>query len=217
MTIHILTLFPEILETSLKTSIIGRAQKQGVVNIIYHQLRNWAVDKRGTVDGRPYGGGVGMILRVEPIFNALRDIKKGIAGSCHTILLTPQGPVYTQKRARELTHYQNLILVCPHYEGYDERIAKLVDEGISIGNYILTGGEIPALVVVDSVVRLLPRTLKKAAATTKESFTKGGDLEHPQYTRPEVFKRRRVPPVLLSGHHQKIAQWQNQNQGWRGV
>jgi tRNA (guanine37-N1)-methyltransferase len=212
MDIHILTLFPETLAPILEASIIGRAQKKGLAKIIYHQLRNFAVDKRGTVDGKPYGGGVGMILRVEPVYNALIDIKKRCSKKPKTILLTTKGRVYTQALARTLSQEKSLILICPHYEGYDERIATLVDDQISIGNYILTGGEIPALVIVDSVIRLLPEVLTKSEAVVEESFSEGEKLEHPQYTRPEVFNGLRVPEILLSGHHGLIKQWKATSQ-----
>lgn len=211
MNIHILTLFPEVFPAILGSSIIGRAAGQGTVNIKYHQLREWAIDKRGTVDGKPYGGGVGMIIRIEPVEAAISAIKKEINASSTTILLTTKGTLYNQSLARDLSKLENIILICPHYEGYDERITELVDQQISIGNYILTGGEIPAIVLVDSIVRLIPGTLSKPEAIEKESFTNGKELEHPQYTRPEEYKGQKVPKVLLSGNHKQILTWKTSN------
>lgn len=207
MNIHILSLFPEVFPGIFNSSIIGRAQGKGLVKINYHQLRKWAIDKRGTVDGRPYGGGVGMILRVEPVFKALLELKKQIKDPVTTVLLTTKGTIFTQAQVRKLADLENIILICPHYEGYDERIVNLVDVQISIGNYILTGGEIPAMVLVDSIVRLLPGTLSKPEATQQESFREGQELEHPQYTRPEEFNSWKVPEILLSGNHEQIKAW----------
>jgi len=211
MIIDILTLFPDFFKNPLDTSIIKRAQNKKLVTINLHDLRNWAIDNHGTVDDRPYGGGVGMILRVEPVYRALKDLKK--KAKPHIILLTPKGKTYNQKIAKSLSQKTHLILICGHYEGFDERITKYVDSQISIGNYILTGGEIPALVLIDSITRLIPNVLKKEA-TENESFTKNlSDLEHPQYTRPENFKGKKVPKILLSGNHQKITNWRKKMTG----
>ena len=207
MTIHLLTLFPEMFKGPFSQSIVDRAQKKSLVGIKVHNLRQWAIDARGTVDGRPYGGGVGMVLRPEPIFAAVNEIKKTLTGQTKIILTTPRGKKYTQATARKLSRIDNLIIICGHYEGYDERITTVVDEQISIGSYILTGGEIPAMVIIDSVVRLIPGVLTKPEAIEKESFTKRGVLEHPQYTRPEVFAGLRVPEILLSGNHGEVDRW----------
>jgi len=218
MIIDILTLFPQMFKGPFDESIIKRAQEKGLVKIKIHNLRDWAIDKRGTVDDRPFGGGPGMILRPEPIFNAVEDIKKQstIQPFNHlTILLTPQGKLFDQKTARRLSKLDGLILICGHYEGVDERVREhLVDEEISIGDYILTGGELPAMVITDAVVRLIPGVLKKSEATETESFSTLNSqlptLEYPQYTRPENFRGLKVPQVLLSGNHEEIAKWRRQ-------
>lgn len=200
MKIDILTLFPKMFAGPFGESIVGRAQKKGLVEIKIHNLRNWATDKRGTVDDRPYGGGVGMILRVDVVDRALAALKPG-----RIILLTPQGKTFNQKLAARSSKLDHLILICGHYEGFDERVRQLVDEEISIGDYVLTGGEIPAMAVVDAITRLIPGVLEKPAATKNESFSPL--LEYPQYTRPVDFRRQKVPETLLSGDHQKIADW----------
>lgn len=229
--IHIVTLFPEIFKGPFENSIIKRALQKELVDIQTHNLRDWSEDKRRTVDDRPFGGGVGMILKPEPIFKAVEDIKKKSPPKADqplaekVILLTPQGSVFNQKKANELSKHEHLILICGHYEGVDERVRDhLVDEEISIGDYILTGGEIPAMVVIDAVVRLLPNVLEKEKATKEESFqplgvtqSKALDmvsntllLEYPQYTRPENFRGFQVPEILLSGNHKKIERWRRE-------
>ncbi|PIS15210.1 tRNA (guanosine(37)-N1)-methyltransferase TrmD [Candidatus Shapirobacteria bacterium CG09_land_8_20_14_0_10_38_17] len=223
MTIHLLTLFPKMFRGPFAESIIKRAQEKGLVEIKIHNLRDWAIDKRGTVDDRPYGGGAGMVLRVEPIYNALHNLTgNSLTRNRKTILLTPRGKTFNQKKARQLAKLDEIILICGHYEGFDERIRKFVDEEISLGNFVLTGGEIPAMAITDTIVRLLPGVLKKEKATTFESFSSGlkklspqlltlnfGLLtEYPQYTRPEEFRGLKVPKILLSGNHQKILEWQ---------
>jgi len=184
-------------------SIVARAQDRSLLQIEIHNLRDWATDKRGSVDDRPFGGGVGMIMTVDIVDRALAALKPG-----RVILLTPQGRVFNQKLAQNLSKIAHLILICGHYEGFDERIRKLVDEEISIGDYVLTGGEIPAMVMVDAVTRLIPGVLEKSEATKFESFSPL--LEYPQYTRPADFKSQKVPEILLSGDHQKIADWRQQ-------
>ena len=213
LTIDIITLFPSMFSGPFAESIIKRAQNRNLVQINIHNLRNWAIDKRGTVDDRPYGGGKGMILRPEPLFGAVENIKKLSAVSCQlsTVLLTPQGQTFNQQKAEQLAQLGHIILICGHYEGVDERVRKhLVDEGISIGDYILTGGEIPAMVVTDAVVRLIPGVLEKKA-TAEESFQdvpcKGSTLEYPQYTHPKNFRGWKVPEILLSGNHKEIKKW----------
>lgn len=229
MKIDILTLFPKMFKGPFDESIIKRAQDKGSVEIKIHDLRKWAKDKHKTVDGRPFGGGVGMILMVEPIDKALKSLKaisstptqnETIVKKCArplVILLTPQGKVFNQKIARKMAQEKHLIFICGHYEGIDERIREhLVDEEISIGDYVLTGGELPAMVVTETIVRLIPGVLKKEEAIKSESFSrfyvlihgnKKALLEYPQYTRPANFKGWRVPDILLSGNHKKIAQW----------
>lgn len=208
MKIDILTLFPKMFAGPFAESIVARAQDKLLVEMKIHNLRDWATDKRGTVDDRPFGGGVGMILAVDIVSRALAALKPG-----HVILLTPQGKTFNQKLAGQLSKLDHLILICGHYEGFDERIRRLVDEEISIGDYVLTGGEIPAMVMVDAVTRLIPGVLEKPEATKNESFS-DSLLEYPQYTRPAEFKGLpagrqglKVPKILLSGDHQKIADW----------
>lgn len=207
MQIHIVTLFPDMFKGPFAESIVKRAQEKKLVEIEVHNLRKWAIDKRGTVDDKPYGGGVGMVLRPEPVFNAVGEIKKP---NSKIILLSASGIPYTQKKATDYSKLDNIILICGHYEGVDQRVADyLIDEEISIGDYVLTGGEIPAMVIVDSVVRLIPGVLEKPEATLFESFSKPV-LEHPQYTRPEEYKGYKVPEVLLSGHHKEIEKWRKE-------
>jgi len=228
MTIDIITLFPDMFTGPFDNSIVKRAQEKDRVTINIHNLRNWAIDKRGTVDDHPYGGGTGMLLRPEPLFNAVSDIqqsndKKRTANNeprtTKTILLDAGGELYTQKKAQEYSEPDNIILICGHYEGVDYRVHKhLADDVISIGDFVVTGGEIPAMLITDSIIRLIPGVLKKEDATQNESFSLQGTgskqrgasalLEYPQYTRPEVFNEYRVPDILLSGHHAEIKKWQ---------
>jgi tRNA (guanine37-N1)-methyltransferase len=205
--IHILTLFPRMFRGPFDESIIKRAIERKLAAVTYINIRDYANDPYKSVDDHPYGGGQGMIMRVDIIDRALSDIKKCCSnGKTHIILLDPQGTPYRQSKANELTTFEHLILICGHYEAVDERIRSLVDEEISVGDYILTGGEIPAMIVTDSVIRLLPGVLKRANATVEESFS-DALLEHPQYTKPENYKGHKVPSVLLSGDHNKIHAW----------
>jgi len=211
MRIDILALFPNMFEGPFSESIIKRAQGKGFLTIHIHNIRDYASDKHKTVDDTPYGGGTGMIMRVDIIDKALRDIQLKVRNKkLKTILLTPQGNVFNQKIAQKLSKFDSLILICGHYEGFDERIRKLVDMEISIGDYILTGGEIPAAVLVDSIARLIPGVLGKEESLVDESFSRINNqvtLEYPQYTRPEIYNGLKVPKILLSGNHQKIRQW----------
>ncbi len=213
MKIDVITLFPEMFENILGTSILKRAQEKKLVEIRLHQLRDWSKDKHRTVDDRPYGGGPGMVLKVDVVEPAIRSVIRdqgsGIRGSKRgkVILLSPQGKRYSQKMARELTKEERLILVAGHYEGFDERIREFVDEEISIGDYVLTGGEIPAMVIIDSVVRLIPGSLGDEESAKHESFEKDGLLDFPNYTRPVEYKGLKVPEVLLSGNHAEIEKW----------
>ncbi len=211
MRIDIITLFPEFFESFTTHSIVGRGINSGKVEIATHNLRDWASDKYQSVDDHPYGGGPGMVLRFDILHKALTDIKTNLQFTnsnlqVRTILLTPQGQVYKQKVAQTLARETNLILICGHYEGFDERIREYVDMEISIGDYVLTGGEIPAMVVVDSVVRLLPGVLGDDTSSHDESFS-DGLLEYPQYTRPEEYLGEKVPEVLLGGNHKLIDGW----------
>lgn len=203
MKINILTLFPAMFKGPFDESIVKRAQDKGLVEIKIHDLRKWGLGERKTVDDRPYGGGVGMVMMVEPVSNALDEIK---TKDSKVILLTPQGKTFNQERAKQLSKEKEIIFICGHYEGFDERIRNLVDQEISIGDYVLTGGEIPAMAITDAIVRLIPKVLEKPQATEFESFSQNL-LEYPQYTRPEDFKGEKVPAVLLSGNHKEIENW----------
>ncbi|MFH1280626.1 MAG: tRNA (guanosine(37)-N1)-methyltransferase TrmD [Candidatus Beckwithbacteria bacterium] len=208
MKIDVLTIFPEMFHEVLNSSIIGRAQKKNLVKIKIHNLRDWTKDKHKTVDDKPFGGGAGMVMKVEIIDKALLDLRKK---DSLIILLTPQGKTFKQKTAMSLSKKKHLIFVCGHYEGFDERIRTLVDEEVSIGDYVLTGGELPAMVIIDTVVRLLPGVVGNKESIKDESFSApAGGLEYPQYTRPEKYKTMKVPTVLLSGNHALIKQWREQ-------
>ena len=204
MRIDILTLFPEMCDTVLNESILGRAQKAGKVAFFTHQIRDYSADKHGRVDDAPYGGGMGMIMQPQPIYDCFQALCKELGTRPHLIYLSPQGKTLTQQRVRALSELENLALLCGHYEGVDERvIEELVDEEISIGDYVLTGGELPALVLCDAVARMLPGVLSDTACFTEESHF-SGLLEYAQYTRPPEWRGRKVPDVLLSGHHANI-------------
>ena len=204
MQIDIITLFPDIFFGPLSESIIGRAVKSGLVSINTVNLRDYTHDERGTVDDKPYGGGPGMLLKAEPLFEAIEDIR---TEKSLVILTSPQGQSFNQQTASELKDYEHLIFVCGHYEGVDERVrTTLIDREISIGDYVLTSGNLAAMVMTDAIVRLLPGVLGCDASSEDESFSEGL-LEYPQYTRPPEFKGMKVPEVLLSGDHGKIAQW----------
>ena len=207
MKIDILTIFPEMFSGPFKESIIKRAQKKELVEIKIHNLRDWTEDKHKTVDDKPFGGGAGMVMKIEIIDKALNDLK---TKKSKVILLTPQGKVFKQKMAQEYANLNHMILICGHYEGFDERIREnLIDEEVSIGDYVLTGGEIPAMVVVDSVVRLIPGVVGNDESIKDESFSKGL-LEYPQYTRPADYRGKKVPEVLLSGNHAQIEKWRQE-------
>lgn len=208
MRIDVLTLFPQMFAGLLSCSIIGRAIERGLVDIRLHDIRDYTHDKHHVVDDYPYGGGAGMVLKPEPIFEAVEAVKLELnLSSMPTILLTPQGRLFSQEIARELASYQNIILICGHYEGVDERVAEhLATDEISIGDYLLSGGEIAAMVVVDCVIRLLPGVLGSEVSLVEESHI-GGLLEYPQYTRPPVYRGLAAPSVLLSGDHADVARW----------
>lgn len=191
----------------LTESIVKRAQAKNLVEINIHNLRKWTKDKRGTVDDRPYGGGVGMVMMVEPVVKAIEELKEV---DTKVILLSPRGKVWKQSLAQKYSKHKNIIMLCGHYEGIDERVSKFVDEEISLGDFVLTGGEIPAMALVDSMVRLIPGVLEKPEATKNESFSDPKLLEYPQYTHPENYKGLKVPRILLSGNHAKIAKWRKE-------
>lgn len=205
MHINIITLFPGMFSNILNESIIKRARSSGKVHIAVHNLRDWTHDKHKTADDKPFGGGAGMVMKPEPIFEAVTSLKKN--KNTRIILLTPQGKKLDQKRVQKLSKEKNLILICGHYEGVDERVRKhLVTDEISIGDYVLTCGELPALVLVDSIVRLVPGVLGHKDSARFESFEKNL-LDYPQYTRPAEYKGMKVPEILLSGNHKNIEKW----------
>jgi len=204
MKFTVLTIFPEMF-APLQESILKRAQNTGKIKIGLVNFRSYALDKHKNVDDVPYGGGKGMVLKPEPIFRAVRNLAPP-EGKRKIILLSPQGKLFRQDIASELAGYDDLVLICGHYEGFDERIRSLVDEEISIGDYVLTGGELAAMVVIDAVARLIPGVLGKTESFINDSHSEGL-LEYPQYTRPEEFEGMKVPPILLTGHHANIESW----------
>lgn len=212
MRFDILTLFPDMVNTVLSESIIGRAQKAELLSVRCHQIRDFANNKHNNVDDTPYGGGVGMVMAAPPIYACYEAATADVPSDAkrRTIYLSPRGRLFTQDVARELAEYDQLTLICGHYEGVDERLLEeIVDEEISIGDYVLTGGEIPACILVDAVSRLLDGVLASPECYEGESIA-SGLLEYPQYTRPPVFMGREVPSVLLSGHHAKIDAWRTE-------
>lgn len=205
LSFDVITIFPNLFAPYLNESLIARAQAKKLIKINVHNLRKWTKDRHRTVDDRPFGGGLGMVLKIEPIFKAIKALKKPKA---RVILFTPRGKKFTQSLAYKLSKLNHLVLVCGRYEGVDERVAKhLADMELSIGDYDLMGGELPAMVLIETVARLVPGVLGKPQLL-KERLTKTkGFIEYPQYTRPETFKKWQVPKVLLSGHHKKIEEW----------
>jgi tRNA (guanine37-N1)-methyltransferase len=218
MRIDVLTLFPEMFEGVFSSSILGKASEKGIVTLNTVNFREYSENKHSTVDDYPYGGGGGMVLKPEPVFSAVEDLLSDGGSeedSPRIILMCPQGETFTQAKAEELSRQRRLILICGHYEGYDERIRRyLVTDELSIGDYVLTGGEIPAMAVIDSVVRLLPGVLGNEQSAVTDSFSTGL-LEYPHYTRPPKFRDWEVPEVLLSGHHGNIAQWRRKQALYR--
>jgi len=231
MKIDVLTLFPKMFHSPFEESIIQRAIKNKIIELKIHNLRDWAIDSYGTVDDKPFGGGVGMLIRAEPVWEALKKIsniqflmsnenkkQRNIDNKIRIILMSARGKRFDQQKAEELSKLENIVLIAGHYEGFDQRISDyMVDEEISIGNYVLTGGELPAMVIIDTVVRLLPGVLGKDESSKTESF--GEELidgqivrtiEYPQYTRPQEFMELKVPEVLLSGDPKKIKIWQTE-------
>jgi tRNA (guanine37-N1)-methyltransferase len=206
MKVTILTLFPEMFTGPFSCSIIKRAVDKGLVELETVNLRDYTTDRHRTVDDTPYGGGPGMVLKPEPVFAAVEAISKKKGQKPYTVLTTPQGEVFRQQIAAELAGKEEILFICGHYEGYDERIRTLADRELSIGDYVLTGGELPAMVMVDATIRLLPGVLGAPDAASNDSFS-AGLLDYPQYTKPAVYKGMAVPDVLLSGHHQQIAAW----------
>ncbi len=210
MRIDILTLFPEMFDSPLAFSILKRAQKSGIVEIVLSNIRDFATNRYRKVDDKPYGGGAGMVMMCQPVFDCLQHVQKQDSRPARIILLTPQGKKFDQQLAKELAAEQRIILMAGHYEGFDERIITGTGaEQISIGDYVLSGGELPAMVIIDAMVRLLPGALGDQNSAQDDSFC-NGLLEYPQYTRPEEFKGLKVPQVLLSGNHNQIDKWRKQ-------
>lgn len=213
MTFDILTIFPHLLDSYLKDSIIWREIKKKTIKVRFHDIRSYSKDKHRKVDGTPYGGGAGMVMTPQPIYDCIKAVKKKNPRA-PVIYLSPKGKLFNYKLAKKLAKKRGLILLCGRYEGIDERVIKLlVDEEISIGEFVLTGGELPAMVIVDAVTRLLPHALGNKESSRQDSFTEAlqGKKEYPHYTHPREFKGLRVPDVLLSGNHKKIEEWRKKN------
>ena len=207
MNFHILTLFPEMIEQGMHTSIIGRAIAGGYLSINAVNIRDYAFNKHQKVDDYPYGGGAGMLMQAEPVYLSYEAIKEKIGYRPRVVYLTPQGKVFHQEMAKELAQERDLVFLCGHYEGIDERVLdEIVTDYVSIGDYVLTGGELPAMVMMDSISRMVPGVLSNQESAETESFA-GNLLEYPQYSRPEEWHGQKVPPVLLSGHHANIEAW----------
>lgn len=206
MRVDILTLFPEMFEPALSASMLGIAREKGLLEVFIHNLRDWTHDVHRTVDDEPYGGGHGMVMKCEPLFDAIEAIKAMDATSPTVVFFTPAGQTFAQRIAVEFSKCERLLLVCGRYEGFDERALSLADIELSIGDYVLTGGELPAMVVTDAVTRLIPGVLGHEMSAVDESFA-DGLLEYPQYTRPANYRDMSVPDVLLSGNHAKIEEW----------
>ncbi|MEI7690115.1 MAG: tRNA (guanosine(37)-N1)-methyltransferase TrmD [bacterium] len=206
MKIRIITLFPEMFRGPFSCSILGRAQEKGTIEIEYINLRDFGVGPRRQIDDTPYGGGPGMIIKVDVMAKAIESAKKNFQ-LAQTVLLTPQGKVFNQETATNFAAEKEIIFICGHYEGFDERIRTMVDHEVSIGKYILTGGEIPAMVIVDSISRLVPGVLGQDSSSVSESFSADHLLEYPQYTRPDDYNGQKVPNILKSGNHHEIENW----------
>ena len=214
MNFHILTLFPEMIEQGMHTSIIGRAIAGGYLSINAVNIRDYAFNKHQKVDDYPYGGGAGMLMQAEPVYLSYEAIKEKIGYRPRVVYLTPQGKVFHQEMAKELAQERDLVFLCGHYEGIDERVLdEIVTDYVSIGDYVLTGGELPAMVMMDSISRMVPGVLSNQESGETESFA-GNLLEYPQYSRPEEWHGQKVPPVLLSGHHANIEAWRQVRQ-WK--
>jgi tRNA (guanine37-N1)-methyltransferase len=211
MKIQVITLFPEMFENVLNTSMLWKAQEKELVKYKLINLRDFGLGPRKQVDDTPYGGGDGMVLKPEPLFAAVEHAKKEDPDA-QVLLMTPRGDTFTQELAREFAATEaGLIIICGRYEGYDERITNMVDIQLSVGQYVLTGGELPAMVIIDAVTRLVPGVLGGETSALNESFSEGAQIEYPQYTRPEEFQGLKVPDILLSGHHAEIEKWRQEN------
>lgn len=210
MKYYVMTLFPEMIEQGMHTSIMGRAIEEGLIDLQIRNIRDYTLDKHGKVDDYPYGGGAGMVMEAEPIYRCYESICSELGQRPRVIYLTPQGEVFSQKMTKELSNEDHIVFLCGHYEGVDERVLEeIVTDYVSIGDYVLTGGELPAMVMMDAIARLVPGVLNNEDSAETESFS-DGLLEYPQYTRPPEILGRRVPDVLLSGHHGKIQSWRQE-------
>lgn len=210
MRIDVLTLFPDMCRSVYSESIIGRALSKGILEINSHNIRDYSTDKHRRVDDTPYGGGMGMLMQAQPIYDCYKAVCNELHSKPYVIYMSPKGHILNQKKVRELAGYENLVLLCGHYEGIDERVLEeIVDEEISIGDYVLTGGELPALVLIDSVARMIEGVLPNEEAFSCESHY-NGLLEHPQYTKPYDWNGKKVPDVLISGHHANIDKWKRE-------
>lgn len=210
MNYHVLTLFPEMIEQGLNTSIIGRAIERGMLTLNAVNIRDYAFNKHSKVDDYPYGGGAGMVMQAEPVFCAYQAVTAQMETRPRVLYMTPQGSVFSQQMAEELAQEENLVFLCGHYEGIDERVLEeVVTDYVSIGDYVLTGGELPAMVMIDAISRMVPGVLSNKDSAEYESF-QDGLLEYPQYSRPEVWHEKNVPEILLSGHHANIEKWRHE-------
>lgn len=210
MNYHVLTLFPEMVKEGLNTSIIGRAIEKGLISLNTINIRDYSDNKHNRIDDYPYGGGAGMVMQAEPIFRAYEALNEKLSNSPRVVYLTPQGRVFSQEIAEDLSKEEDIIFLCGHYEGIDERVLEdIVTDNISIGDYVLTGGELPAMVMIDAISRLVPGVLNNDISAEIESFH-DNLLEYPQYSRPEEWRGKKVPEVLLSGHHENIDKWRRQ-------
>ena len=210
MNFYVMTLFPELITQIVSSSIIGRAIKSGVISVTPVNIRDYTTEKHGKVDDYPYGGGAGMLMQAQPVYDCWKSVVERIGYTPRTIYLTPQAGVFGQKMAREFAQEKDLVLLCGHCEGIDERVLqKIVTDYVSIGDYVLTGGELPAAVLIDAISRMVPGTLSNEDSGEEESFS-GSLLEYPQYTRPEEWMGEKVPDVLLSGHHANVEKWRHQ-------
>lgn len=210
MNFHILTLFPDMVMQGLSTSIIGRAKDRGLLSIEAVNIRDYTLERHKKVDDYPYGGGAGMLMQAQPVYDAWKSVVDRIGYKPRTVYLTPQGPTFTQSMAKDLAQEKDLILLCGHYEGIDERVLEeIVTDYVSIGDYVLTGGELPAMVMVDAISRMVPGVLTNDESGSTESF-EGNLLEYPQYSRPEEWMGKKVPSILLSGDHKKVDEWRRE-------
>lgn len=210
MRFYVLTLFPDMIRDGFQTSITGRAVEKGILSLETVNIRDFSVNKHQRVDDYPYGGGAGMVMQAEPVYLAYESVAKKLTKKPRVLYMSPQGKVFHQRMAEELAREEELVFLCGHYEGIDERVLEeIVTDEVSIGDYVLTGGELPAMILTDAVSRMLPGVLSDESCFQEESHF-SGLLEYPQYTRPEVWRGRAAPPVLLSGHHERIAAWKKQ-------